>query len=354
MAHERQTAEEAIAREPAEAVAAPSERPVHELFGAQGNASFARQVARMMSAPSGVIQRQEATAEEQADYTDALADRLAFLAEEHKVEDHTPSTGLGRFDAEWVPGTLTIAVRCKFTFTDGAQTDYPRAPAESLVWTEEAKTSWKTTFMNQVSSKWSGNHTFHSQKDWWEDLTARTTVSVSESDDDPHFHCTVTKIPPGEFRTSSVDVPSWWSSNMPSWLGGGGAVGATFDSNDINTVNKPGGQQRASVHEAGHMLGLDDEYTASGAGAPSHSALWEKDGGSAIAKGEDGRIMSGGEDIQPQHGVTFLEVLREIAADAQWGTAPKTPRAIPHMSPRSLPGGVGDGDAGVGGAGAGG
>lgn len=330
--------------------------PAHGMgMSAAGGAQLARALANRPQ--QAVLARQDAgvttAPASEADvsaHRESQEERRDFLADEHKAEDHTPSTGMGRFDAEWTPGVLTIDVRCKFTFEDGVATDYPTAPPEALRWTQEAKDNWKATFMSQVSSKWSGNHTFHSQRDWWEDLSARTTVNVTESSEDPHFDCTVTKIPPGEFRTSSVNVPSWWSSNMPSWLGGGGAVGATFDSEDVNSVNKPGGTQRASVHEAGHMLGLDDEYTASGPGAPAHSALSEKDGGAAIAKGEDGRIMSGGEDIQPQHGVTFLEVLREIAEEAQWGTAVKAARLVPVGADAgdggtSLPGGVPDAGA---------
>ena len=63
---------------------------------------------------------------------------------------------------------------------------------------------------------------------------------------------------------------------------GGGE--ADFDSNDINTANKRGGQQRASVHEAGHMFGLDDEYGDADEDV-DHSDIVEDEGGGKVVRG---------------------------------------------------------------------
>ena len=127
------------------------------------------------------------------------------------------------------------------------------------------------------------------------------------------------KIPPKEFRTSSVSSPIFGGT-----FGGGTA---DFDSNDINTVDKAGGQQRASVHEAGHMLGLDDEYGDADEEV-DHSDIVEDEGGGKVVRGPDGRIMSSGEQVGTAHGATFLEVLQEMTK-LDWGNTPKAPRPVP-------------------------
>lgn len=40
-------------------------------------------------------------------------------------------------------------------------------------------------------------------------------------------------------------------------------------------------------------------------------------------------IMAGGVVILPEHGVTFLEALRDITGMQEWAIMPKSPRAIP-------------------------
>lgn len=63
-----------------------------------------------------------------------------------------------------------------------------------------------------------------------------------------HWEITVTKIKPGTFRQSYV---------MPSMNN------VRLDSEDLTPVTKAAGYtQRGAVHEFGHMLGLDDVYTA--------------------------------------------------------------------------------------------
>jgi hypothetical protein len=62
-----------------------------------------------------------------------------------------------------------------------------------------------------------------------------------------HWEVTVTKVKPGEFRTSYVD-PSMGN--------------VVLDSEDLTLVSKGGPSclQRGAVHEFGHMMGLLDEY----------------------------------------------------------------------------------------------
>jgi hypothetical protein len=263
----------------------------------------------------------EAELDEWEDYQEAREDLAEFLADSpYTSEDFQPSSGLGMFDATYFAstGTLDIVCKCSFNFIDGSATEFPTAAAADLTWSDAAKEDWKRRYLATVSSSWSGgNHTFHCQNDWWESLQASTSVRFIEVDSGEHFGIDVTKIPSGAFRQSSVGAPR---------LGGLISGHGDFDSEDLTPTNKPGGTQVGAVHEAGHMLGLDDEY---GTGTPSHSDLVEKEFGHAVTRGADGRIMSGGMDILPEHGVTFLEALKDATDMDEWSTAQKSPRDIP-------------------------
>jgi hypothetical protein len=260
-------------------------------------------------------------ARENEEYLDAMEDLAAFKGKTHKAKNFQSTTKLGMFDAEYDPNSseLKIICKCKFNFVNGSATEFPSAKAEDLTWADEnAKTDWKRRFLTQCSNTWSGSHTFYCQKDWWEALTAKVKVDFVAVDSGEHFAVTITKIPPGGFRQSSVTAPeTHWYGDTPG--------SGDFDSEDLTKVKKPGGEQVGAVHEAGHMLGLDDEY---GTGTPSHSGLVDEAFGHKVARGSDGRIMSGGMNIQPEHGVTFLAALKE-ATSVEWGQAAKPPKPVP-------------------------
>ena len=303
-----------------------------------------------LSSDSGLIQRDlldavgdlldirenEAELDEWEDYQDSVEELREFSSNSHSAENFQSSTRLGLFDATYLPmmGMLLIDLRCQFNFVDGSAAEFPSAAPEALTWADDAKDAWKARFLSTVSAAWTaGDFIFHSQKDWWESLVAQVLVNVYESESNPHFVLSITKIPPGEFRGSSVTSPVV----LPFWGATGPGTG-DFDSEDLETVAKSGGMQTPAVHEAGHMLGLDDEYLASGPEPPSHSDLVESEFGQGVAKGSDGRIMSGGDDIQPEHGVTFLEALKEATGMEEWSFAPvAVPRPIPN-NPRAFEG----------------
>ena len=262
---------------------------------------------------------------ELAQYTDSMRERRAYQTRIFEKDPHAPSTGRGLFGAELGIGTLAITIRCSFDFEDASFWEYPTAPDEETEWQPGEADRWKETFMAQVRSVWSGKHTFHCQRDWWEDEHVTTDIRVVEDKKDPHYECTVKKIPPTARETSSVTPPMFGG-----WLGGGSA---TLDSNDINPENKRAGTQRPGVHEAGHMLGLGDEYGDSGEAA--HSELNKQQGHGAVAKTRDGRVMSNGEDVGQAHGATFLEVLEEMTG-MDWDHAKKAPpRPVPAGAPPS-------------------
>lgn len=295
------------------------EKAVAVPLTAIGNQAMARLAAGGTRAPLTVARNGRQTTSDDPDvqrYNDSVKEQATFRGTEYSKDPHQPSSGIGLFGATLSGGTLKITIKCKFEFTNSWWIEYPRAAEKDRKWQPGEADAWKATFMSQVKSAWSGKHTFHCQKDWWEDVTATTAIEVVEVTEGAHFDCKVQKIPPKEFRTSSVSSPIFGG-----FFGGGSA---DFDSNDINSVPKPGGNQRASVHEAGHMLGLDDEYGDPGEEV-DHSKIVEDQGGGKVVRGADGRIMSGGEDVGTAHGSTFLEVLKEMTK-LEWGNAPKTPR----------------------------
>ncbi len=273
--------------------------------------------------------------DEWEDYQDAREALTEFVSGTYNEENYQSTTRLGMFDALYVPATntLQITVKCKFNFVNGSATEFPTAGPEDLQWTDQAAMdSWKAKFISTVSSTWSsGNLAFYCQKDWWESRVARVNIEVHEVDDDEHFALSITKIPTGAFRQSSVSAPD---TGIFGGLFGYDPGSGDFDSEDLNEVNKPGGKQIGAVHEAGHMLGLDDEYETGSSEAPSHSDMVQSEFGHGVARGADGRIMSGGMDIQPEHGVTFLAALKKATGMDEWSATQKAPRAIP-VNPES-------------------
>jgi outer membrane protein OmpA-like peptidoglycan-associated protein len=76
--------------------------------------------------------------------------------------------------------------------------------------------------------------------------------------------------------------------------------------------------QDVTMHEFGHMIGLDDEYAAGRGLEPTHYNLAKKAFGEDYAKktvltnlGDRASIMEGGNDVRIQHYVTFWEALVE-------------------------------------------
>ncbi|HEY4348002.1 MAG TPA: hypothetical protein VGM80_10470 [Gaiellaceae bacterium] len=313
--------------------------PILELQTMAGNAAVARAIATGRT-QSPAIQRGllDFMRSDEELYHDAQDDLTDFRREKHATENFRPDTGLGMFDVSYDAGGGSLAITCKvqFDFADGSAAEFPNAPASELAWTEALKNDWKSRYLSTVSSSWSGHHTFYCQKDWWEDLTAAVNVQFVEVEKDPHFNVHVAKIPAGAFRQSSVTAPE-------SHLFGPSAGSGDFDSEDLTPTAKPGGTQIGAVHEAGHMLGLDDEY---GTGTPSHSDPVEAEFGHGVTRGADGRIMSGGMDIQPEHGVTFLAGLKDCTDMDEWAHAAKLPRPIPagaatgagDLAPGAIPG----------------
>jgi hypothetical protein len=331
------------ANDPAEEASAENstrEPSILALQHSAGNAAVARAIATGRTS-SPVIQRGifDMFESEEEQYHDSQDELEEFKKAIHASTNFLPSTGLGMFDAAYDPSASALNVTCKvkFDFRDGSPSEFPSAAPGDLAWTDALKTDWKSRYLSTVSSSWSGHHTFYCTKDWWEDLSAAVNVQFVEVENGEHFAVHVAKIPPGGFRQSSVTAPE------SHWLGATDPGSGDFDSEDLTPTRKPGGTQVGAVHEAGHMLGLDDEY---GTGTPSHSDPVQAEFGHGVTRGADGRIMSGGMEVQPEHGVTFLEGLKDCTAMDEWSHTQKLPRSIPagaatgagDLAPGALPG----------------
>lgn len=315
--HEQQAAE----RRPTKA------EQVLALQRSAGNAAVARVLAR-----SDPTVTPAAPASEREEYERSMLEKTLFRLVPHMKANQRPSTGGGNFDVLYwsLASEVQITVRCHFNFIPGNAADWPDASAEELVWEDDKAAKWKADFMKVVADKWSGHHTFFCTKKWWEDLVAKVRIVFIESEDKPHYDLNVMKIPEGKSRGSSVTRPA-----KPGESGK-----AKFDSEDLRKHTKKAGQQTPAMHEVGHMFGLGDEYPdkKDPKKAATHEKLVQAEFGHGVPRTRDGRIMSNGEDIQPEHGVTFLEALRDVTAMKEWSFDKVKPAPKPTPTPEFIDG----------------
>lgn len=240
----------------------------------------------------------------------AIARFEAFRTATHRVANYA-FQGWGNFDLSYAPaaGTVTTTVRIKFDFVDG--TPAPDQDAAGYTWSEEGKTAWKNDFMSAVEATWSGQHGFQCgfhdpelhASPRWEDLAPGVVVDVVEDEGNPHFAVAVQKIPDGGFARSEISRPTRNADGEVTSVGTG-----SLDSEDMDATTKSssptGVTQRGAVHEFGHMIGMQDEYTGS---AESVGEATRQ--GTTKGMGKNASIMSGGEVIQQAHYSSILEAL---------------------------------------------
>ena len=146
-------------------------------------------IRRLGSAPDGVVQRK----------LDATLTKDAFLAKlssdpaSRQLKDHRPSTGLGRFDAEYEPdrNVLTVTVRPFFDFVKTIKGGVV-APGG---WTKKEQDAFVKDFQKQTESAWSGKFEFTCAKPGFEGLYAYVWIKVLPAVDvnSAHFHCRIQK-----------------------------------------------------------------------------------------------------------------------------------------------------------------
>jgi len=182
---------------------------------------------------------------------------------------------LGRSDRS----VLEVKMVLQFQFED----------TEGNTWTSGEKRNFAQGFINSVSSVWSEKFR----------ITTTSSVPVSPARDvgvvfefpyyidgwhtNDDFELSVRKIASGGFEVSSC----------------GYSLGNTYlDSEDANGVSKGASMnQRGTVHEFGHMLGLRDEYRAASANL-SHVSDVDS-------------VMNVGEVVRERHYAPFAGWLRD-------------------------------------------
>lgn len=239
----------------------------------------------------------------------------------------SPTSGFGKFKAQYEPlsEVLTITVKCKFEFVSQPSkiitpeelkkaTEEKRAPAMIDIpddWDKTVMRDWKENFLTQTLN-WSSRYFFYCQKDWWEHVKAFVMVKFSEApSEEPGGPDLIVKV------HKQIGIPK---SRVKHGM------------MEVNQLDS----NRVLTHEAGHSLGLGDEYIdnddPSTNGQPAaHSRLVNQEFGYPILRGKwkENSIMNIGKDVMIEHGVAFLEALRIVTGMQEWKFTQKKPRIIP-------------------------
>jgi peptidoglycan hydrolase-like protein with peptidoglycan-binding domain len=131
---------------------------------------------------------------------------------------------------------LALFMKVQFFFEDG----------DGGAWSSAEKNKYMQDWKIAVTGAWSGRRLHTTQAGKTVSLVVQFAMQEGGWMAD-HWEIEVTKIKAGSFRTSYVNTKT------------GNVV---LDSEDLRATPKGQGQmQQGAVHEFGHMLGLDDEYT---------------------------------------------------------------------------------------------
>jgi hypothetical protein len=123
-------------------------------------------------------------------------DTLVGSVDARSKKDHIPSTGLGRFDAEYNPtaGQLTIRIRVLFDFGDKDPAS-PTFKSGLGNWTDDERKNFILSFKNQAEAAWSGKYLINCIKPGWDDLKAKVKIVLdpARTIDTAHFHHQIAK-----------------------------------------------------------------------------------------------------------------------------------------------------------------
>lgn len=180
-------------------------------------------------------------------------------------------------------GVLVVTVICSMNFKNGSG---------GLVWTADDKTSFMNSMRSLVATTWGEKHriTTTSSVPAVTDIGVMLDVRLSEG---------MSIFSHSHWDLDVLKVDKWSSSSVH---GGGGGFAwngkGNFDSQDIVSVSKGPANQRAAVHEFGHMLGMRDEYINTETGKVEDNPNWT---------GDVQSVMNCGEQVRDRHYAMFAQ-----------------------------------------------
>lgn len=338
--HERRSAQ---ARDAArQTPAAPVPDALWACLSSAGNAAFAgrtplpRTLGRtpaveadleLQRALAGTLAREEAAAADPAasPADPAARERADFLAScPRLIADHQPSTHFGQFDVRLEPPHMTLTVKVRFIPMGGRwdpEDLQVKLPAFQQEWLQTASGFWRP-----------GLFTFWSQRPGWEDISVSVIPEfrIAEPGEKEHVLIEVTNTDKNHGREHHSKIDNQRHV-------------ADFGTNDNQVRQHEKGNRSTTAHEAGHLLGLGEEYVDGGAETTnieaSHSKLTQRQFGHKVHLGKTDSVMSSGGRLLPQHSVTMREALDRAATPfTDWGLRPAARRsATPTSGPSSGP-----------------
>lgn len=156
-----------------------------------------------------------------------LAEQMSFDAGSYALEDFTPSTGIGCFDAQYDPVDQVMGVQLRLAFDfepAGASGWLDRLfdwPWEDDGWTEDAKAAWVERFVQDTRQIWGERFTFSCARPGWERYQARVSVDIQVVEDPGQAHYTVF-VP--RHAQSEAAGPRGEGHDERGWVGDGFAV----------------------------------------------------------------------------------------------------------------------------------
>ncbi|WP_019503913.1 DUF4157 domain-containing protein [Pleurocapsa sp. PCC 7319] len=111
-----------------------------------------------------------------------LDERQKFNREKFQLRNWTPSTGNGKFDADYNPktGKLKITIKVHFNFKDSdAYTKVAINPQETK-WTKKGKQEWGKSFEEAVLSKWSKINHITCNKPGFDDIVVKPKFNIKQ------------------------------------------------------------------------------------------------------------------------------------------------------------------------------
>ncbi|NMF59687.1 eCIS core domain-containing protein [Pseudanabaena yagii] len=124
-------------------------------------------------------------------------EREKFNSKKFKLRNWQPSTGGGKFDADYNPktGIMTITVKVHFDYQDSSAYKGLATDDADTEWTREGKKAWFNDFKSAVMSKWGNISTISCDKVNFTDVVVQPVINVVESKkaNDAHYSVSVSK-----------------------------------------------------------------------------------------------------------------------------------------------------------------